>query len=438
MSIAIFLLALALILYRPGGLGIGYSALGGAILVWAVGAVPAIPALRAILGNITTALVIWLTLSWVLEKIGAFRWLAVRVARHPWGSGWRVFLLVGTITALTGPFLTNWGSILVVTPITLEILVLLGFDPKATLALAAVAGFTADVSSLALSGSNLVNTLVASYLDISPGRYALVILPVTVLASLTHLAVLLFYFWPDIPATGQPFPRVKSTLQEASGPVKAPSRPDPAPKSPPSKAPETAENSTFFVDPVSGFSYSVSSVPLHLSAFGPAFRRVLTPLGTVLKTIPTQILLFSWGMPILVLSLNSAGLLNALAFAATQLERWGLPLAILGTGLSASVLAALTHNLPVALTYATVLQSSSLEAGVREGMIYATVIGCTLGAKLTPFGSVSTLLWLDLLERRGIDLGWRAYCRIAAIVTLPVLFSALLSLSVWLLWLLPD
>ncbi|MBM3106870.1 arsenic transporter [Pseudomonas sp. V1] len=420
MASLIFLLTITLVIWQPRGLGVGWSATGGALLALLSGVVhwSDIPVVWQIIWNATGTFVALIIISLLLDAAGFFAWAALHVARWGRGSGRRLFCFIVLLGALVSALFANDGAALILTPIVVAMLLALRFSPAATLAFVMAAGFIADTASLPLVVSNLVNIVSADFFGIGFNRYAAVMMPVSLVSVAATLAVLLWYFRRDIPVNYDPLQldRPRSVIQ------------DPATFVAGWLVLAILLIGCFALEPL-GIPISAISAVCALVLLLVAARGHKISTRNVLKEAPWHIVVFSLGMYLVVYGLRNAGLTDALAgwldgFAAGGV--WG---AAMGTGLLAALLSSIMNNLPTVLIGALSIDANSATGVVKEAMIYANVIGSDLGPKITPIGSLATLLWLHVLERKGVKIGWGYYFKVGIVLTLPVLLLTLAALA---------
>ena len=432
LAVAIFLVTLILVIWQPKGLSIGWSAMGGAVVALATGVITwsDIPIVWHIVWDATFTFVALIIISLILDEAGFFHWAALHVVRWGGGRGRLLFPLIVVLGAMIAAVFANDGAALLLTPIVMAILLRLDFTPAATFAFVIATGFVADTTSLPLMISNLVNIVSANYFDISFDRYAMVMVPVDLVALAATLGVLWLYFRRVVPHRylTSDLPEPASVIKDhvvfrASFPVLI------------------LLLVAYFVTaqwqvPVSVVTGTGALILLALAGRWPqGGRGARIPVRKVLQEAPWAIVVFSLGMYLVVYGLRNAGLTSYVAMALHWFAGHGTVAAALGTGFLAALLSSIMNNMPAVLVGALAihqLSSVATDPMLREIMVYANVIGCDLGPKFTPIGSLATLLWLHVLSRKGMTVTWGQYMRTGLLITPPVLLVTLLALAWWL------
>lgn len=419
-AVLIFLATLVLVIWQPRGLGIGWSAALGALVALALGVVhlPDVVRVWQIVWNATGTFIAVIVISLLLDEAGFFEWAALHVARWGGGSGGRLFAFIVLLGAAVSALFANDGAALILTPIVMAMLVALGFTPATTLAFVMAAGFIADTASLPLIVSNLVNIVSADFFGIGFNAYAAVMVPVNLAAVVASLLALLLYFRRDIPARYD-----ASRLKRPTDAIR-------------DLATFRAGWVVLVLLLVGFFGLEPLGVPVSaVAAVGALLLLAVAARGEVIATrkvlrgAPWQIVVFSLGMYLVVYGLRNAGLTKQISTLLDVFAQGGIWGAALGTGFLAAALSSVMNNMPTVLIGALSIDASGATGVVKEAMVYANVIGCDLGPKITPIGSLATLLWLHVLAKKGTTIGWGYYFKVGVVMTVPVLALTLAALA---------
>ena len=420
LALLIFIATITLVIWQPKGLSIGWSASIGAALALVTGVVHLADILTVwhIVWNATGAFIAVIIISLLLDEAGFFEWAALHVARWGGGKGRLLFASIVLLGAAVSSVFANDGAALILTPIVIAMLMALGFKDKATLAFVMAAGFIADMASLPLVVSNLVNIVSADFFKIGFGRYALVMIPVNLAAIAATLGALLIYFRRDIPKTYDVAP-----LKTPAAAIK-----DPATFKAGWVVLALLLIGFFALEPL-GVPVSATAAVGALVLLVIAGRGHIISTRKVLKGAPWQVVIFSLGMYLVVYGLRNAGLTDQLAGLLNHFAKGGVWGAAFGTGVLTALLSSVMNNMPTVLVGALSIEASGATGAVKEAMIYANVIGSDLGPKITPIGSLATLLWLHVLSAKGIKISWGYYFKVGIILTTPILLITLAALA---------
>ncbi len=414
LPISIFLITLLFVIIQPKNIKIGTSAVIGATVALIFGVVDFSDVIEVskIVWDATLAFIGIIILSLVLDKIGFFEWCALKMAKFSKGSGTKMFIYSIILGSLVSALFANDGAALILTPIILAKMRVLQLNIKTIVAFLLASGFISDSASLPFVFSNLTNIVTANYFQIGFLEYFLNMFVPFLVSVFVSILVLYLILKKDIPKIVD-----INLLQEPKSVIK--------------------NMKLFYFSWVFLafllFSYFLSDIyklPISFFALGGALIFLFianlaksVKAKEILKDTPWQIVWFSIGLYIVVYGLKNAGLTDELSQILNYLAQKGEAVAVLGTGFIAAFLSAFMNNMPTIM-----IMDIALKDIGSSSMIYANIIGCNLGPKMTPFGSLATLLWLYVLEKKGVKISFATYSKFGFIVTIPVLFVVLLSL----------
>ncbi len=355
------------------------------------------------------ALTCIMAMTGVVREIGAFDRLALRIEAYARGtSPTRAFTVVFALSVITPSLLNNDAAILLLTPLVIVLTRrLYPGRPALTQAFAFAVFLAPGVAPFVIS--NPMNMIVAEFAGISFNGYAAVMLPISIAGALLTYAVLRVCFRRELAST------IATPAVVTMPPRHAAERPA-----------VVLLLAVFAAYPVmAAFGGPIWLVSLAGAAacLALAWRYRVAPARKVFGHVSPDILVFLWGVFLVVVGLKHVGLVDRLAALyrvapAGSLEEIGI------VGTVAAIGSALVDNHPMSILNMMALG----EHGGSRGLL-AALIGGDIGPRLLPIGSLAGLLWIDLLRRAGVEISIGKFFKLGTMVLVPTL-----AVSLGMLW----
>ncbi|EPF0813137.1 arsenic transporter [Campylobacter upsaliensis] len=420
MGFIIFILTLLCIYIRPFNLPLWvYSSLGAAFCVgFGFVSLSDVAFVWGMVWDSTFSLVGLIIFALSLEKLGFFEVLAhytLRLSTHKQTlhlQTWKFFVFIGMLASVLATFFSNDGAILILTPLIIALLTHIEnvkFSRSPLIIFLLFVGFMSDFASNTFIFSNLTNIITADFFTITFIDFALAMALPQLFVILAAFILFWILFTRKLPKTlefkvhTQALPKPSITLFCF------------------------ALTLLLLFGIIGG-----ENIALCVFTLGVAFLSILCGILThkialkqMLKLAPLGIVAFSLGLFIVVFGVNNMGLVGLLAEGLKHCDTLPLFAQIFSVGISSSLGSSVINNLPMVMLGDLALKDSS------NALIFAHLLGCNVGAKLTPIGSLATLLWLFSLKRYGISISFLQYMLVALLIVPFVLFFGLLGLWIY-------
>lgn len=326
---------------------------------------------------------------------GVFTVLARRVARWGRGHAWLLWLLVVALAAVSTVFLSLDTTAVLLTPVVIALARHARLDPV-PFALTTV--WMANAGSLLLPVSNLTNLLAQHAMrDLNPIAFL----------SLTWAAAAVAMTIPMVTVFVVFQQSMRMRYEDAGGE---------APADRMLCGACAAVLAVLLPLLVSGLQVwmPATAAAIVMGALFLVRQRLVVRLGLV----PWRLLLLAAGLFLFVEALHAAGLGAVMTRIAGQGES---PLALICLAITGTISSNAIDNLPACLAL-----EPTTGTPVR---VAALLIGVNAGSLITPWASLATLLWHQRLVAHGIELRWRRYLLLGAVVAPVTVVAATLALA---------
>jgi arsenical pump membrane protein len=347
----------------------------------------------------------------VVQEIGAFERVARTLEAHARSTSVRrAFALVFVLSVVTPSLLNNDAAILLLTPLVVALTRRL-YPGRAdvTQAFAFAVFLAPGVAPFVIS--NPMNMIVAEFAGIGFNAYAAIMIPISVAGAFLTYVILRRNYRPLLDSV-----------------VSAPAQVDIPPAHPAERPAVLLLLAVFAAYPIAaalGVQIWMVAVAGSLGSLYLARHHRVASTRKVLGHVSPDILVFLWGVFLVVVALRKVGVVDHLS-ALYQRFPSGSGRELGVVGVTAALGSAIVDNHPM-----SILNMMALGGAHGSRPLLAALVGGDIGPRLLPIGSLAGLLWMDLLRRFGVEISIGKFVKMGTLVLLPTL-----TVSLVLLWLL--
>jgi Na+/H+ antiporter NhaD/arsenite permease-like protein len=353
----------------------------------------------------------------VIEETGIFQWLAYQAYRLSGGRGWLLVIILMIITAVASALLDNVTTMLLMTPITIQIALAIGVPPLSLLLPEVLASNVGGISTLIGTPTNI---LIGSYANLTFNDFLRNLTPGVLTAIAILIVYVLAYYRRQLFArTGGLSETLLARLKE-SGRITQPQK----------LAKASVVFAAMLVLFIIGERFHLVPAVTAILAAVAMLLWVAPDIDQMLKVVDWTTLMFFIALFILVGAIQEVGLISIIADGIARLVGDSLPLTILVLVWSAALLSGVVANIPFTAAMLPVVGflTNTVPGASNQVLFYGLSIGSAMGGNSSLIGASANLVTAGIAERAGYRITYLEFLKVG----LPVTILTVASGVIWL------
>lgn len=354
----------------------------------------------------------------IIERTGIFQWMAFQSYRLSGGRSWLLVLILMLVTAVASALLDNFTTMLLMTPISLQIGLALGINPLALIIPEVLASNVGGITTLIGTPTNI---LIGAYADIGFSDFLINQTAGVLLALALMGGYVLYHYraeWRKV--SGGISPRLYARLEENAEIEDASA---------------LARSGLVFVLVLAGFIvgeqfHIVPAVPALIGAT--VLLIWLKPdVHAMIKAVDWTTLVFFMALFMVVGAVQEVGLISAIATQISTIVGQSLALGIFFMVFGVGTLSLVIANIPLAASMLPVAEflTGSIPGAQSKALYYGLSMGAAMGGNGFLIGAEANLVTAGITAQAGSPISFQEFMRIG----LPVTYLTLTAGFLWLI-----
>jgi Na+/H+ antiporter NhaD/arsenite permease-like protein len=354
----------------------------------------------------------------VIEETGIFQWLAYQSYRLSGGRAWLLVTILMLITSVASALLDNVTTMLLMTPMTIQIALSLGVNPLSLLIPEVLASNVGGISTLIGTPTNI---LIGSYAGLSFNDFLGKLTPGVLVAQVALTVYVLIRYRSQFLVRGGGLSEALLARLRESGRITQPGK--------------LRRSGAVFIVMLLFFVLGerIHLVPAVTAILGAVAMLlwVAPDVESMLKVVDWTTLMFFISLFIVVGAIQEVGLISIIAETISKVVGGNLTVAILVLVWAAAFLSGVIANIPFTAAMLPVVGflTRTIPGASSQVLFYGLSIGSAMGGNSSLIGASANLVTAGIAERAGYRITYAEFFKVG----MPAMLVTVVVGTLWLL-----